>query len=169
MFLTLALLLPFVTGQIEYFGNMLCPMHLPVMLCGIICGPLYGAVIGFIAPLMRNVLFLMPKFPTAIAMSFELMVYGLVCGVLICVLNKKFYQIYVVLIASMLCGRLVWGLVAAFIYPLLGVDFTLPIFISGAFLEAWPGMILQLVLIPVILIALKKAKLIKVFEYDKIS
>ena len=75
--LALCLVLPFITGQIREIGNMLCPMHLPVLLCGFLCGWPYGLAIGFIAPLLRSVLFGMPPlFPTALAMAFELAGYG---------------------------------------------------------------------------------------------
>ena len=83
MFLAIGLLLPLLTGQIPQIGNMLLPMHIPVFLCGLICGWQYGAVVGLILPLVRYVIFGMPAlFPTGIAMSFELMTYGLVAGLL---------------------------------------------------------------------------------------
>ena len=73
MFIALGLVLPFLTGQIPQFGNMLLPMHIPVILCGLICGWRYGAIVGFVLPLLRYALFGMPVlFPTGIAMSFEL-------------------------------------------------------------------------------------------------
>ena len=72
MFLALALVLPFLTGQIPQIGGMLLPMHLPVFLCGLICGWRYGAVVGFVAPLMRMALFGMPPLVAAVAMAFEL-------------------------------------------------------------------------------------------------
>lgn len=83
LFLALGLVLPFFTGQIPQIGSMLLPMHIPVFLCGLICGWQYGAAVGFIVPLMRSVLFGMPPlFPTATAMAFELLTYGLVVGLL---------------------------------------------------------------------------------------
>ena len=83
MFLALGLVLPFLTGQIPQIGNMLLPMHIPVFLCGLICGWRYGAILGFILPILRNAVFGMPVlFPTGIAMAFELMTYGLVAGFL---------------------------------------------------------------------------------------
>ena len=79
LFLALAFVLPMLTGHIPQVGNMLCPMHLPVLLCGFVLGGPWGLAIGFIAPLLRSVLFGMPPlFPTAISMAFELGTYGLV-------------------------------------------------------------------------------------------
>ena len=78
LFLALALVLPFFTGQIPQIGAMLCPMHLPILLAGFVCGGPVGAVVGFIAPLLRMVMFGMPPFYVAIAMAFELLTYGLV-------------------------------------------------------------------------------------------
>ena len=82
LFLALALVLPFLTGQIPQIGNMLLPMHLPVLLCGLICGWQYGGVVGFAAPLLRSALFGMPPMITAIAMAFELAAYGIIVGAL---------------------------------------------------------------------------------------
>lgn len=156
--LALCLVLPFITGQVPEIGNMLCPMHIPVILCGFICGWQYGAVVGFVAPLLRSFLFFAPPlFPQAVSMAFELAVYGFMTGLL----NKKFpakpVYIYINLIVSMLAGRAVWGLVRFIIYGLGYTEFSLSLFIAGAFAEAVPGIILQLVLIPVIVIALRRA------------
>ncbi len=81
--LALCMVLPFLTGQIPQIGSALSPMHIPVLLGGFLCGPGWAAAVGFVAPLLRFVLFGMPPiFPTGLAMSVELMVYGLVSGLL---------------------------------------------------------------------------------------
>ena len=90
MFLALAYVLPFLTGQIPEIGSMLCPMHIPVLLCGFVCGAPYGLVVGFIAPMLRSLTLGMPPlFSTATAMAFELAVYGLVAGLLYKALPKR--------------------------------------------------------------------------------
>ena len=109
MFLALALVLPFLTGQIPQIGGMLLPMHLPVFLCGLICGWQYGAVVGFVAPLMRMALFGMPP---------------LVAGV-------------------------------------ASVPFTWQIFLTEALVNAIPGIILQLVFIPVLMVALDRTGMVR--------
>lgn len=161
MFLALALLLPFLTGQIPQIGNALSPMHIPVLLCGFVCGGPIGLFVGFIAPLLRYMLFGMPPiFPAGIAMAFELAIYGLAAGLFYKILPKKIPYIYVSLILSMVIGRVVWG-AAMFAISLLATDiqFGFSAFLAGAFIKALPGIILHIVLIPVIVIALKKAKL----------
>ncbi|MBR3641288.1 MAG: ECF transporter S component [Oscillibacter sp.] len=156
-FLALALVLPFLTGQIQQIGNMLCPMHFPVLLCGFFCGGGWGLAVGLIAPLLRSLLFGMPPmFPVAVCMAFELATYGLVAGALYRALPKKKSSIFVALIAAMLLGRVVWG-VARFLCA--GLDpskFGISAFLAGAFATAWPGIVLQLILIPILVIALKK-------------
>ena len=73
LFLAVAYVLPFFTGQIPEIGSMLCPMHLPVLLCGFICGWYWGLAVGFIAPLFRSLILGMPvMFPMGICMAFEL-------------------------------------------------------------------------------------------------
>ena len=84
LFLALGMVLPFLTGQIPQIGSMLLPMHFPAFLCGMICGWQYGAIVGFIMPLLRFALFNMPPiFPTGIAMAFELATYGAISGLLL--------------------------------------------------------------------------------------
>ena len=158
MFLSLCLVLPFFTGQIKEIGNMLLPMHIPVMLCGLICGWQYGLIVGAAAPIMRSLLFSMPiMFPSAISMAFELATYGFMIGILF---SKSKWNciksLYRSLIISMVAGRVVWGLVQTIILGLGGNGFTLSMFISGAFTKAIPGIILQLVLIPQIMLLLGK-------------
>ena len=160
MYLALALVLPFVTGQIPEIGSMLCPMHFPALLCGFMCGWPWGMAVGFIAPLLRSVLFGMPTlFPTAVAMAFELAVYGGAAGFLRRRLPKNAGTLYAVLLSAMLLGRIAWGLVQWLLSGLSGSAFTWPLFLSGAILNAVPGILLQLVLIPVIVVTMEKAGL----------
>ena len=162
LFLALCLVLPFLTGQIPEIGNMLLPMHLPVLLCGFICGWPFGLVVGAVAPVLRSALFgLPPMFPTAVAMAFELAVYGLVSGLLYKLLPKKNVYIFVALITAMVAGRIVWGGVSYVLYGIGGTVFTWEIFMSGAILKALPGIAAQIVLIPLLVIALRKVKLIE--------
>ncbi len=161
LFLSLCLVLPFFTGQIKEIGNMLLPMHIPVMLCGLICGWQYGLIVGAIAPIMRSLLFSMPvMYPSAISMAFELATYGFVIGYMF---SKSKWNcmksLYRSLIVSMIAGRVVWGLVQTILLGLGDSGFTFSMFIGGAFLKAIPGIILQLVLIPAIMLVLGKTHL----------
>ena len=156
--LALCMALPFLTGQIPQIGNALSPMHIPVLLCGFICGPYYAVVVGATAPLLRYMLFGMPPImPTGIAMCFELAAYGIVSGLLYKLLPKKTAFIYVSLIVAMLSGRVVWGIARVTLSGVAGVPFTWQLFMSGAFINAVPGIIAHIVLIPLLVIALKKA------------
>lgn len=162
MFLALGLVLPFFTGQIPQIGSMLLPMHIPVFLCGLICGWQYGAAVGFIVPLLRSVLFGMPPlFPTALSMAFELMTYGLVAGLLY---SRSRWQciraLYRCLLSAMVAGRVVWGVVQAILLGMTGSAMTLQIFVAGAFLNAIPGIIVQLILIPAVMVALNRTGLV---------
>lgn len=156
--LALCLLLPFLTAQLQTIGSMLAPMHIPVLLCGFLCGWKYGLGVGFIAPLLRSVLFGMPPLvPVALAMSFELAAYGALAGLLYAAFAKNVPNVYWVLILSMLGGRLVWGVAAFFIYTAMGTPFTLAIFFAGAFAKAVPGIIVHILLIPPIVLAMRRA------------
>lgn len=160
LFLALALVLPFLTGQISQIGSALSPMHIPVLLCGFLVGWPWGLAVGFIAPLLRSVIFGMPVMvPGAVAMAFELAVYGLVSGILYRLLPKKKWSIYVTLVVAMLAGRAVWGIARLIIAGLSGNSFTWALFLAGAFTNAIPGIILHIVLIPVIVMVLERAGL----------
>ena len=153
MFLALALVMPFLTGQIPQIGSMLCPMHLPVLLCGFFCGGPAGMLVGFIAPILRSSLFGMPyMFPAAVCMAFEMAVYGFVAGTLYRVLPAKRWAVYLSLVIAMILGRIVWGMA---MLVCIGGGFGMEAFLAGAVTTALPGILLQLVLIPVVVIAME--------------
>lgn len=150
-FISLGMILPYFTGQIPEIGSMLCPMHIPVLLCGFICGWKYGLLVGLILPIFRSLIIGMPPlFPTALCMSFELAGYGLISGVMYKLLPKKKIYIYLSLIIAMIVGRMIWGLVMFSALGFNTIKFTPMIFIMDGFVNAIPGIILQIVLIPLI-------------------
>ena len=156
--LALALVLPFLTGQIPTIGAMLSPMHIPVLLCGFLCGWQWGLAVGFVAPILRSVLFGMPKlYPTALAMMYELAVYGAATGFFYRLFPRRPWRIYLSLVLAMLLGRIVWGCAQYFLLGAQGTKFTWQMFAAGAFINAVPGIILHLILIPAIVYALEKA------------
>lgn len=156
LFLALGLILPFITMQIPEFGQMLTPMHFPVIIAAIVLGSYYGAVIGFITPLLRLLLFGLPLFPMAMSMSFELAVYGLVVGLIIQVLSKtnlhRILNVVIALVIAIILGRITFSL-AAMIF--MNVPRFMTMFIT-TFTGSFIGIILQLILIPLIMIRLYK-------------
>ena len=160
LFLALAMVLPFLTAQIPEIGSMLSPMHIPVLLCGFLCGWPWGLAVGFIAPPLRSVLFGMPAmFPGAAALAFELATYGAVSGLLYRMLPRKKWSIYATLITAMIVGRVVWGIARWILAGLSGKGFTWAMFLAGGFTNAVPGIILHIVLIPVLVMVLDRAGL----------
>lgn len=164
--IALGIVLPFLTGQIPEIGSMLLPMHIPVLIAGFICGWKYGLLVGIITPLLRAVTFGMPPlYPTAIAMSFELATYGFVSGILFKILNKKInflLSTYTTLIVALFIGRIVWGFVRFGIGIIDQTNiFTFELFLSGAVISCWPGIIIQLVVVPALLLTLKKLNFLR--------
>ncbi len=162
MMLALALLLPFLTGQLQAIGKMLTPMHVPILLCGLICGPIHGFAVGIVAAPLRFILFGMPQMPNVLYMTTELAVYGLFSGLFHQILPKRKFSLYLSLILSMIGGRVAYALIFIIINLSNAKSLealTMPI-ISATILTAWPGMIIQIVLIPTLLIVLEKAKII---------
>jgi len=159
--LALCMVLPFLTGQIPEIGSMLSPMHIPVLLAGFLCGPWWAMGTGAVAPLLRFALFGMPPpFPTGAAMCFELAAYGLIAGLLYRKLPKTTAAVYQSLLAAMILGRLVWGLAMVVITGLSGSAFTWAAFLAGAFLNAIPGIILHIALVPALVLALRRARVL---------
>jgi len=159
MLLAIGLVLPFLTGQIPEIGSMLLPLHLPALICGFVCGWPWGLAVGFILPMLRSLLFGMPPMiPTALCMAFEMAAYGAAAGLL-----YKRCNVYMSLIGAMLIGRAVWGAVSWIVYAsFMAQPFSIAMFWLGGFANAWPGMALQLVLVPLIVMALRKARLIPI-------
>ncbi len=156
LLVTIGLLLPFLTGQVPTFGSMLLPMHIPVLIGGIILGPIYGFVIGLVLPVLRFLIFGMPPiYPVGLAMTFELAAYGGLSGFAFRHINKPklLFRTIFALIIAMLGGRVVWG-AAQYLIGIYGNGFTIQAFIAGAFVAAWPGIIIQFVIIPPIVRAL---------------
>lgn len=171
MFLAMGLLLPFLTGQIQHIGNMMLPMHIPVIMCGLICGWKYGLAVGAVIPILRSLIFTMPPmYPQAIAMAFELAAYGFVVGLLYersrwkCIIS-----LYRSMLIAMIAGRIVWGISEIFLLGLGENGFTWEAFMAGAFLNAFPGIILQLVFIPAMMLVLNKTGLVKFSKHRKKS
>ena len=161
MYLAIAMVLPFLTGQIPEIGSMLSPMHIPVLLCGFMCGWPWGLGVGFIAPLLRSAIFGIPvMFPGAVSMAFELAVYGASAGILYRLLPKEKWAVWAALVISMIAGRIVWGIARLVLAGLSGKSFTWALFIAGAFTNAVPGIILHLVIIPPLVIIMERAGLI---------
>jgi riboflavin transporter FmnP len=170
MFLALGLLLPFATGQIPTIGNMLLPMHIPIILCGMVCGRRWGVVVGLTTPLLRSVLFGMPAiYPTAVAMAVELACYELVMGALYHKAKRQSVgRVYVALVSAMLIGRVAWGLMMWLLMGLAHQAYTFTAFVTSAFVRAVPGILLQLVLIPTIVLLLHRTHVLP-FQQGELS
>jgi len=159
--LAAALLLPLLTGGDMQLGNMLCLMHIPVLLCGYICGPVWGGAVGLSAPLLRGLIFGRPPFiPTGLCMAAELMTYGLLAGLFYKLLPKKLPYLYISLIGAMIFGRVVWGAAQYMVLATQGKAFTLSVFWVNGFVTALPGIALQIAVIPLIIMAMEKSAII---------
>ncbi len=166
LFMALGLILPFFTGQLQQFGNMLLPMHLPVLICSFICGWKYGLFVGLVLPIFRSLLFSMPAmYPVAIAMAVELGAYGFVAGFLY---EKRPWKclksLYISLISAMIMGRVIWGFAQWILLEFVGKTFTWQLFLAGAVTNAVPGIILQLILIPALMLSLGKTKFVTIHK-----
>lgn len=160
LFLCLGLVLPFLTGQIEAINKIVSPMHYTVLLCGALCGWKYGLLVGAITPVLRSMIFSMPPmYPKAVEMAFELATYGLLMGLLFYRSKKESIpRLYLSLIISMIVGRVVLGAARAILLGFAGKPFLLSAFLGTAFVEDIPGIALQLIIIPIVMIIIRRPK-----------
>ena len=150
----LGVVLPIAFHSVQNAGSIFLPMHIPVLLCGLLCGPWYGLACGILAPLLSSLLTGMPPAAVLPSMLIELAVYGLCTGLL----KKLVRNNIVALIGAMLAGRIVSGLAKAFIFN--PGNYGLKAWLTASFVTALPGIIIQLILIPLVMAALEKAKLV---------
>ena len=143
-------------------GTAFSPMHIPVLLAGLICGGWYGVCCGVIGPVLSSILTGMPGATMLITMFPELITYGLVTGLIMRVVRtgKLTADLYISLITAMLAGRIVGGIAKALFYMGTGEAFTLSIWATSYFVTSLPGIICHLILVPLLVMALHKAKLI---------
>ncbi len=160
--IALGITLPYLFHGIPRSGMIFLPMHLPVLLCGLLAGPVWGLLCGLITPLLSSLMTGMPPAgPILYSMIFELAVYGLLAGLAFRFISTRWLvlDIYLALIVAMLAGRIVYGLVNAFIFS-AGTGYGIQAWLTGSFVTSLPGIILQLVFIPLLYGALAKAKLV---------
>lgn len=158
--IALCVVLPVAFHFIPNGGILFSPMHLPVLLCGIICGPQYGLICGLAGPLVSSLLTGMPAAAYMPTMMIELAVYGLVIGLMMHFVHtgKQLADIYISLLTAMLGGRILTGIVRALIFA--KGAYTFQMWATGYFVSCFPAILLQLVLVPILYTALQKAGII---------
>jgi len=158
--IALCIVLPVALHSIPNAGTLFSPMHIPVLLCGIICGWPYGLLCGLIGPLLSSLLTSMPVMAKLPFMMVELAVYGMLTGLVMHLLRtgKLALDLYASLLIAMLSGRIVAGILRAFF--LAGESYSWSIWVTSYFVSCLPGILVQLILIPILYIALERAGLI---------
>jgi Protein of unknown function (DUF1393). len=161
LFTAVGVVLPLAFHSVPNAAMVFLPMHIPVLMCGLIAGPFYGLVCGALTPVLSSLFTEMPPMAIIPSIVAELAVYGLVSGILIRVVrtHRTIFNIYVALIGAMLVGRGVMGLLNAFVFS--GGAYSLKIWLAASFVTALPGIAIQLVLIPILILTLKKMNLVR--------
>ncbi len=168
LFIALGIVLPFLTGSNQQLGSVFLLMHIPTLIAGLVLGFKYGFLVGLITPFLRSILVGMPPlFPIAITMMFELASYGLFIGLAYKLLPKRPLFVYVSLSISLILGRVIWGLAAKIFYGLAGMTFTFDKFITAGFVTSLPGITIQIVLVPLLFISLKRTQVFNINNEEK--
>ncbi len=162
MFIAIAILLPLLTANIDNYGKMLCPMHIPILICGAVCGWQWGMAAGFISPLLRSLLLQAPvMFPNAVSMAFELAAYGAVIGIMFYILSSRVERlgsVYISLTLAMIVGRLTLALARFAMFGMFGEPYSWSVFMTEAIVTAVPAIVLQYAIVPPIVYALGRKR-----------
>lgn len=158
--IALCVVLPMAFHSIPNAGSIFAPMHIPVLLAGLICGWQFGLLTGLAGPLLSSLITGMPPAAFLPSMMIELAVYGLVCGLMMNIVRtKKVYaDLYISLVISLLVGRVIAGIARALIFS--AGSYSIGVWVTSYFITSLPGIVIQLVIIPTIVFALMKARLI---------
>ncbi len=159
--IAIGIVLPFAFHAVPNGGRVFLPMHIPVLICGLVCSWKYGAICGIVAPLLSSLFTGMPAVAVLPSMLFELATYGLLSGILISVIKTKnrYLNISLSLIGAMIGGRIVAGLLNSLIFSV--GTYSAEIWISASFITALPGIIIQLALIPTLVFSLEKSRVMQ--------
>lgn len=162
LMIAVGVVLPIAFHSIPNAGSILLPMHIPVLICGIICGFPFGLLCGIITPLLSSLLTGIPPAAYLPAMICELAVYGLVTSLLIRFVRTKsvYANIYIALIGAMISGRIVYGILNSLIFR--AGSYSAQIWLTSAFVTALPGIVIQLILIPLIVLTLQDSNFIDI-------
>ena len=160
VFIAMCVILPMAFHSVG-LGSTFAPMHIPVLMCGLVCGGGYGLLCGMIGPVLSSVLTGMPGTAMLVSMVPELMTYGLVTGLLMGKVKtgKLYADLYICLGAAMILGRVVAGIAKMLLY-MGGEGYSIGVWISAHFVTAAPGIICHLVVIPILVSTLMRAKLL---------
>ena len=166
--IALCYVIPLMFHGIQNAGNIFCPMHIPVFICGLICGWQYGLLCGIAGPALSSALSGMPPVAILPSMMVELAAYGTAAGLMMKLVRTKstYADLYISLIAAIVCGRVLAGLAKALIFA--RGSYSMSAWIAGSVVTSWPGTVIQLVFIPTIVFALMKSHLIPE-RYPKIE
>jgi niacin transporter len=156
----LGVVLPIAFHSVANAGSIFLPMHIPVLLCGLICGWPYGLACGVLAPTLSHLITGMPPAAVLPGMLFELAAYGLISGLMIKHIRtgKSLWDVVLSLVAAMLCGRAIYGILNSLIF--MAGKYSLSVWLTAAFVTGLPGIAIQIVLIPALILALEKAKIL---------
>lgn len=166
--IALCYVIPLMFHGIQNAGNIFCPMHIPVFICGLICGWQFGLLCGIAGPALSSALSGMPPAAILPSMMVELAAYGTAAGLMMKLVRTKstYADLYISLIAAIVCGRVLAGLAKALIFA--RGSYSMSAWIAGSVVTSWPGTVIQLVFIPTIVFALMKSHLIPE-RYPKIE
>jgi hypothetical protein len=158
LFLALGVIFPQIFHLFGGTGPIFLPMHIPVLLAGFFLGGSFAALVGFLTVLTSAAITGMPQPPVLYFMLVEVTMYGLVAGLAYDKLKlPTAVKIYTSLILAMVVGRLTLAVTVYGLQPLLGLKLSPQVYMTGAIVKGIPGILIQIIFIPILVFALTKA------------
>lgn len=163
MMVAVGILLPMLFHAVPNAGAVFAPMHLPVLVAGLLCGPFYGAIVGMLCPLLSSILTGMPALAVLPNMLVEMFLYGGLTGLIFRVVHTKYFilNVYIALVVGLLVGRMAGGAVCYLLF--LGGTrnaYSWGAFFTMYFVTCWPAIVIQITVVPALVGTLRKLRLI---------
>ncbi len=155
----LCVVLPMAFHAVQNAGQVFLPMHIPVLLCGLMCGWPFGFICGLLGPALSCLLTAMPPIAMLPGMMVECAAYGCVTGLMMCWVHTKcpMLDLYISMLTAMTVGRVLSGLAKSLIFSPGTAPFA---WVTTSLVAGIPGIVIQLVLIPLVVYGLTKARLL---------
>jgi len=157
--IALCVVLPMAFHTVQNAGTIFLPMHIPVLLCGLICGWPFGFICGALGPALSSLLTGMPPAAMMPSMMLECAAYGCITGAMMCLVHTKkpMLDLYISMVTAMVAGRVLAGLAKSLIFSPGTAPFA---WVSTSLVAGIPGIVIQLILIPLVVYGLTRARLL---------
>lgn len=137
-----------------------------VVLDGILCGAVYGGVLGFLMPVFSKLLFAgTPFLPDVVLRMLVLMTMGIAAGLL----YGYTYQLFWTLLGTGLSGFTSFGFFGLLLHWILGKSFSVADYLNATVFTIWPGILLTILIAWLLISVLRKNGAMSVLRDERMK